>query len=103
MTELTAEQIACLKEAPFTGFAAGSNMWPLVHLAPSNNHVCDGEDCDLLLRRGLLMAVPLAVTVPSDRGDGRDIPDVDLTHQIHLTALGKAELAKHLASKESPA
>ena len=101
MSDLTDTQIACLKAAPFKGFAGGSNIWPLTELEINDVHICDGEDIEFLLRRGLLVAVPLAESFVSEKGAG-DIPDIEITHRLHLSDIGSAELANHLTSKESP-
>jgi hypothetical protein len=95
-SNLTEKQVVVLRRAPFDGFRPGSNMWPDVaytrpQLRTEADVLFDGEEVDPLVRRGLLVAIPLDVPRLMDRKhpDGFEI---EITHRYHVTERGTAAL-----------
>lgn len=90
---LTEAQRRALEEAPYYGFPAGSNMWPLVGIFEETKEPIYGEVIDGLLREGLLKAHVLAEPILTDRTDDPELaPDCECTHDVVLTLAGRAAL-----------
>jgi len=85
--DLTAQQLALLRSAPFDGFRPGSNIWSDCYVAdgkPEHDHICDGEEIDALVRHGLLIVEELEEPRPM----GEEHPDgfvPDITHRYSLS------------------
>lgn len=93
MAKLTEAQRRALAYAPYVGFPAGSNMWPLCALSTGGADEVPGEDVDQMLRLGLLEARPLDEPVLTDRSPNPDVaPDCECTHNIAITDAGRAAL-----------
>lgn len=91
--KLSEAQRRALTDAPYYGFPAGSNMWPLVAIHEGTKNQVDGEVIDALLRNGLLEAHALPDPVLTDRTpDPEFAPDCECTHDVVLSQAGRAAL-----------
>ncbi|OJU12774.1 MAG: hypothetical protein BGN85_08925 [Alphaproteobacteria bacterium 64-11] len=89
---LSVLQLAC--EAPFYGFTAGSNMWPLTVMETQDGDI-DGEIIDDLLRNGLLVTGKLPEPRQGERSPDLDYaPHLEFDYEIFITAAGRAALAE---------
>lgn len=70
-------------------------MWPLVAIHEGTDEQIDGEEIDALLRSGYLEASPLPVPVLTDESPDHEIaPDCECSHDITITATGRAALER---------